>query len=288
MGPDLDRRVADIAANRRSGASELLVEMAAVLMDALAAGVDLKPLARQIIQAQPSMAPAWNLIGHALGATSDPAAFAHYVAQLTRAPRTVAHHAAALLLTDAEAGPLRLVTISFSGTVLLTLQTLAAEHQLQVASAEGQPALEGRRMAEQLAPHGILVTHYPDAGLGQALDDADAVLVGADAISPDGFLNKSGTRMLAAAAAQQGTPFYVCATRDKFLPSAIADRLTIRAEPPAEIWPTPPPGVTVRNRYFEITSLDLVTAVISDLGVLGAALVPDACVSPHEELLLNL
>jgi hypothetical protein len=37
-----------------------------------------------------------------------------------------------------------------------------------------------------------------------------------------------------------------------------------------------------------MTPLDLVTAVISDLGVLGAALVPDACVSPHEALLLNL
>ena len=143
-------------------------------------------------------------------------------------------------------------------------------------------------MAERLAAQGIPVTHYTDAGLGQALDDADAVVVGADAISPDGFLNKSGTQMLAAAAAQQGTPFYVCATRDKFLPSAIAARLMIREESPSEIWSTPPAGVTVRNRYFEMTPLDLVTAVISDLGVLGAALVPDACVSPHEELLLNL
>jgi translation initiation factor 2B subunit (eIF-2B alpha/beta/delta family) len=44
----------------------------------------------------------------------------------------------------------------------------------------------------------------------------------------------------------------------------------------------------VRNRYFERTPLDLVGAVISDIGVLGAALVPDACHVPHEALLLDL
>jgi translation initiation factor 2B subunit (eIF-2B alpha/beta/delta family) len=46
--------------------------------------------------------------------------------------------------------------------------------------------------------------------------------------------------------------------------------------------------VSVRNRYFERTPLDLVTAVISDLGVLGAALVPDACPTSDDALLLDL
>jgi translation initiation factor 2B subunit (eIF-2B alpha/beta/delta family) len=114
------------------------------------------------------------------------------------------------------------------------------------------------------------------------------VVVGADAVSPDWFLNKSGTRMLATAAAQQGVPLYVCATRDKFVSRAIAGRLSIRDESPSEIWPAPPAGVTVRNRYFEPTPVDLVSAVISDIGVLGAALVPDACHSPYEALLLGL
>ncbi len=40
--------------------------------------------------------------------------------------------------------------------------------------------------------------------------------------APDWFLNKTGTRMLAASAAQQGVPVYVVATRDKFVSPAVA------------------------------------------------------------------
>jgi ribose 1,5-bisphosphate isomerase len=288
MSEELTARVARIAADRTSGASELLLEVGGMLGEAISQGVDLSPIARSLIRGQPSMAPIWNLVGQALASANHPSTFAHYVAQLARAPQTLTRHAASLLLLDAGADPLRIVTISYSGTVLLTLRSLAANRLLTVSCAEGHPALEGRRLARGLAAVGVAVTHYADAALAQALDGAAAVLVGADAVAPDWFLNKSGTRMLAAAAAQQGVPLYVCATRDKFVSRAIAKRLSVRDESPSEIWPAPPPGVTVRNRYFETTPLDLVGAVISDVGVLGAALVPDACHSPHEALLLAL
>ena len=285
---DLNHRVRRIAVDRTSGASELVGEVVGVLTEALRNGLDLTPIARDLVRGQPSMAPVWNLAGQALASISNPSAFVHYAAQLARAPQTLAREARGLLLIDPNPAPLRIVTISFSGTVLITLRALAADHLLNVSCAEGLPALEGRRMAQRLAELGIPVTHYADAALSQALDGADAVLVGADAVSPDWFLNKSGTRMLSAAAAQQGVPVYVCATRDKLVSRAIAGRLSVRDESPLEIWPASPPGVTVRNRYFEPTPLDLVSAVISDIGVLGAALVPDACRSPHEALLLDL
>jgi hypothetical protein len=149
-----------------------------------------------------------------------------------------------------------------------------------VSCADGRPALEGRRLAEQLAPVGLTVTHYADAALGQALAGADAVLVGADAVSPDWFLNKSGTRMLAAAAAHQGVPVYVCATRDKFASSAVAGALAVREESPDEIWPSAASGVNVRNPVFRTHPSGSVSALISDIGVLGSALVSDACQPP--------
>jgi translation initiation factor 2B subunit (eIF-2B alpha/beta/delta family) len=288
MGTDLDSRIARVATDRTSGASELLVEVGGVLTEALRQRVDLAPLARDLVRGQPSMAPIWNLVGQALASVDNPSNFAHYSAQLARAPQTLARHAAGLLLIGGGSDALRIVTISYSGTVLLALLGLVGNRLLRVSCADGQPALEGRRMTQRLAAEGVAVTHYADAALAQALDGADAVVVGADAVSPDWFLNKSGTRMLAAAAGHQGVPFYVCATRDKFVSRAIARRLSIRDESPAEVWPAPPPGVTVRNRYFEATPLDLVSAVISDIGVLGAALVPDACHSPYEALLLDL
>ena len=284
---DFERRVARIREDRTSGAAELQAEVSAILADALAAGTELRPLAQALLRAQPSMAPIWNAVRAALTAGTT-ASFQRYQQQVTRAPRALARHAASLLLTDASSAALKLVTISFSSTVLLVLDAVAQEHPVEVATAEGQPALEGRRTAARLASAGIPVTHYADAALGQAVTGSDAIVVGADAVTPDWLLNKSGTRMLVATAAQQGIPVYVVATRDKFLSSGVAPWLVVREESPGEVWPLPPTGITVRNPYFERTPLDLVTAVVSDVGVLGAALVPDACPTAGDEVLLNL
>jgi len=283
---DLDSRIARIAGNRHSGASQLLSEAVGVLADAVAAETPLEPLATALIAAQPSMAPIRNAVRAALLART-PEEFERYVQRTRRAPAALVRHAVALLGSEAP-GHAHVATISFSATVLRVLETLAHAQRLQVSCAEGRPGLEGRRLAEQLALSGVDVTHYTDAGLGHALAGATAVLVGADAVTPDWFLNKSGTRMLAAAASFQGVPVYVAATLDKFVSRAVGSRLEIREESPAEVWPASPAGIRVRNPYFESTPMDLVSAVISQAGVLGAAVVADACPTAGDELLLTL
>ena len=282
----LERRIARIAADRQSGASELLAEAAAILAEALSTGGLLRPLATALIAAQPSMAPMRNAVRAALLAAT-PADFDRYIQRAQRAPAALVRHAVALLGSESP-DTLRLVTISFSATVLRVLESLAQRQQIQVSCADGQPGLEGRRLAERLASAGIAVTHYTDAALGHAIAGATAVLVGADAVTPDWFLNKSGTRMLAAVAGSEGVPVYVAATLDKFVSRDVAGRLDIREEPPEEVWPAPPARVRVRNPCFEATSLDLVSAVISEAGVLGGAMVVDACPTAGDELLLNL
>jgi translation initiation factor 2B subunit (eIF-2B alpha/beta/delta family) len=287
-GVDIADRIGLLRADRTSGASELVSQAAAILSEVLAAGWDVRHVGGELVRAQPSMAPMWNLVACALRSGTDPAVFSRYVERIERGPSILAQHGAQLLELGAEARPLQLVTFSGSRTVQLLIESTAQRRGLVVAVAEGRPALEGRRFAEILAARGIRITFYTDAALAQALDGADALVVGADAVSPTWFLNKSGTRMLAAAAAQQGVPVYVCATRDKFLSSAVAGRLVIRDEPADEIWPSPPPGVTVRNRYFERIPLDLVSAVVSDAGVLDPSMMPEACSSSYDRLVLNL
>jgi translation initiation factor 2B subunit (eIF-2B alpha/beta/delta family) len=223
------------------------------------------------------MAPVWNAALEALAAREAPERFERFIQRLARAPRAMTRFASTLFAADEPGTPLALVTISFSRSVLQVMAEVAKARPLTVACGEGRPALEGRRLAAALASNGIEVMYFGDAAIGHALATADAVLVGADAVAPDWFLNKSGTRMLAAAAAQQGRPVYVAATRDKFAGRAVAARLVPRDGAPAEIWDAPPGGVIVRNPYFERTPLDLVTAVISDAGVLGAGMVPDVC-----------
>jgi len=282
----LNDRVARVAGDRQSGASELAAEALSILSAAISAGVALAPLGRALMHAQPSMAPVWNAVRAALGAQS-PEVLSRYVLQAERAPLSLVRHATTLL-ADPDQRRLSFVTISFSRTVWETLRALATAHDLHVACSDGLPASEGRRLAATLAAAGIAVTHYTDAALGDGLTGADALLVGADAISPDWFLNKSGTRMLVASAAQQGVPVYALATRDKFLSQSLANRLQVREEAGSEIWPDPPAGVTVRNPYFEKTPIDLISAIISDAGVLGAGMVADACPAAGDDVLRDL
>jgi len=293
MTPELEQRIALLASDRESGASEILDEALAILRDALADPADLITVARALCRAQPTMAPIWNASIAALGAREDPERFTRFTKRVARAPDALARFALECFNDGENTGrpvdggrratSLRLVTISFSRSVARVLEVIGQTRSLRVSCSEGRPALEGRRLATRLAAAGIPVTCFTDAAIGHALGGADAVLVGADAVAPEWFLNKSGTRMLAATAAQQGVPLYVLASRDKFVSHAIAGRLVVREGEPSEVWEEAPAGVAVRNPYFESTPLDVVTAIITDAGVLGSALAPEVCASMQDQ-----
>ena len=277
-----EQRIALLASDRESGASEILDEVVGVLRDAIAGGVSLLPVARALCRAQSSMASVWNAAIEVVAADRPEERLEAFAARVARAPEALARVAAGYFQADGS-GPLRLVTISFSRTVLTVLERIATTRQLRVSCSESRPALEGRRLASRLAAAGIAVTYFSDAAISQALGAADAVVIGADAVAPEWFLNKSGTRMLAAAAGQQGVAVHVIATRDKFVSHAVGARLSMREGAGSEIWESPPAGVTVRNPYFESTPLELVASLITDMGVLGAGLAIDVCEAVSRE-----
>lgn len=276
MTDQLQQRIARVASDRESGASEILDEVIGILREARAAGVPLAPVAQAVVRAQPSMAPVWNAALAALASDAGSDRLEQFAGRVARAQTAVNRFGAALFETGMR-GPLRVVTLSYSRSTLALLEALAEAREVRVACAEGRPALEGRRLAARLAAAGIPVTFFTDAAVGHALGAADAVVVGADAVSPEWVLNKSGTRLLAAAAAQQGISVYVVATRDKFVSHAVASRLEVREGAAAEVWGAPPAGVTVRNPYFETCPVELVTGLITDRGVLSPDAVVEVC-----------
>jgi translation initiation factor 2B subunit (eIF-2B alpha/beta/delta family) len=291
MTDSLNDRVARLASDRESGASEVLDEVIAIFREALATGVPMLPLARAACRAQPAMASVWNAALEVLVPGGESERLETFAQRVARAPEALARFGTELFLTDGE-GPLRLVTLSFSRSVVTVLEAVAKRRDLRISCSESRPALEGRRLASRLSESGIAVTFFSDAAIGQALGVADGVIAGADAVSPEWFLNKSGTRMLAAAAGQQGVPVYVVATRDKFVGHAVAARLEMRDGAAIEIWESPPAGVAVRNPYFEPVPLELVAALITDLGVLGAGMAAEMCrgvsLEQHPELIQKL
>ena len=281
--PGLKSRITALANDRISGASTLRESAIGVLRESLVVG-QVEAAAAALCRAQPSMASIWNASLHALAARTGPERFERFARTIERAPQALVRFG--LTLFEADAPPLDIVTLSASGSVVLLIDGLRQRGPVRVSCSEARPALEGRQLAARLAALGVEVTFFTDAALAEALDVADAVLVGADAVGPRDFVNKTGTRVLLAAAGAAGVPAYVAATRDKFVMPALWPRLTIRDEPPAEVWDTPPANVLVRNPYFETVPLDLAAGVISDLGVLASDMVREACASLEDASLL--
>lgn len=286
LSPELEKRVRQVASDNTSGASDILDRVTLLLQDVLDSGGPVRRVARGLCDAQPAMAGVWNAALHAVAHVDDPAGFRGFVTRVQRGERALLRFGLECFDAGAE-GPLRLATFSFSRTVVALITALSESREVRVACAEGRPMREGQRMAAALAAAGIGVTYYTDAAIGQALGAVDAVLVGADAITPHAVINKSGTRLLAAAAAHQGAPVYVAAAREKFVSQAVSLHLSVREGPADEVWPAPPPGVEVRNAYFEPTPLDLITGVITDAGVIGAALIPDVCEASSSSAMLE-
>ena len=115
--------------------------------------------------------------------------------------------------------------------------------------------------------------------LGGLLERVDAVLMGADAISPRWFINKSGSRQVVATAVEMSVPVYVVAGREKFIESPLDDLLQLGSGPPDEVWNGASDGVTVANPYFERVPIGMIAGIVTDAGTVGPGSVPDICAS---------
>jgi translation initiation factor 2B subunit (eIF-2B alpha/beta/delta family) len=283
---DLEPLISGIAHDRESGATDILHRAIEVLRRVMSkpAAVRLE-VAAALCRAQPGMAPLWNAALAAANDEGQPARFERLVQRTQRAPSALVRFTRQLFAEPdppsraRKTVPLSLVTLSNSASVRQALEGLASTRALRVACAEGRPGLEGRGMATTFAQADIAVTFFSDAAIGQAVDAADAVVVGADAIASEWFLNKVGTRMLAATAMSVGVPVYVIATGDKFCAPVLSPFILPRDGAAHEIWNAPPRNVTVRNPYFERVPLEMIVALITDGGIMPAADVPGYCVS---------
>ncbi|MBN2171410.1 MAG: S-methyl-5-thioribose-1-phosphate isomerase [Candidatus Krumholzibacteriota bacterium] len=183
---------------------------------------------------------------------------------------------AATLVTHCNAGPLATGGI---GTALgVILRGHERGRRFTVYAGETRPLLQGARLtAWELGKAGVPVRLMPDgAGPGLILaGKVDAVIVGADRVAANGdTANKLGTLPLALAAARAGTPFYVAAPWTSFDPSAPDGAAVPIEERGAEEVThlagraTAAPGAAVYNPAFDVTPGDLVTAFLTERGVL--------------------
>ncbi len=148
-----------------------------------------------------------------------------------------------------------------------------AGEEIEVIATETRPLLQGGRLtAWELSDAGVPVTLIPDSAAGAALaaGKADAVIVGCDRVAANGdTANKIGTYQLAVLARTANVPFYVAGPLSSFDPDTPDGRaIEIEFRPAEEV--TNASGATsgAWNPAFDVTPAQLVTAFITDAGVL--------------------
>lgn len=198
--------------------------------------------------------------------------------------RTMGAHGAALIpegariMTHCNAGAL---ATAGHGTALGVIRSARdAGKSVSVIANETRPYLQGARLtAWEMVQENIPVTLIADnmAGHLMSCGEIDLVIVGADRIAANGdTANKIGTYTLAVLAQRHGLPFYVAAPVSTFDASLEeGSQIPIEERPSAEVtgyagtrWA--PQGVSVRNPAFDITPAELITAIITERGVLRA------------------
>ncbi|MBX3423932.1 MAG: S-methyl-5-thioribose-1-phosphate isomerase [Pirellulaceae bacterium] len=182
----------------------------------------------------------------------------------------------ATLLTHCNAGGLATAQYGTALSVMYACQDQGK--RIQVYADETRPLWQGARLtAWELQRHQIPTTIICDSMAAHVMQTrrVDAVLVGADRITRRGDVaNKIGTYAVAVAARYHQVPFYVAAPSSTFdLELTDGRDIPIEHRDAAEVirpygLRLAPEGVQVYNPAFDVTPAELITAIITERGVI--------------------
>lgn len=166
-----------------------------------------------------------------------------------------------------------IMTYCHSGEAMSFIKHVWTRHKkkISVIACLTEPKQQGVLTAKDLSLEGIPVTLIDDNAIGYFIKEVDLVIVGADALRLEGLVNKIGTRLLATAASSARKPFYVVAnslkldTRENFKIEERSGREIFRKIIDKEKLI----GIKIRNPAFDITPWELVTAVITEGGIIS-------------------
>lgn len=195
--------------------------------------------------------------------------------------RLIGKHGGGLLksgsavLTHCNAGAL--ATAGYGTALGVIRGAIERKKRIKVYADETRPFLQGARLtAWELKKDGIDVTLITDSMAGYIMSKGliGSVVVGADRIAANGDVaNKIGTYTVAVLAREHGIPFYVAAPLSTIdLKTSRGDLIPIEERDPSEVTHMQkrriaPKGVGVRNPAFDVTPARLVTAIITEKGV---------------------
>jgi methylthioribose-1-phosphate isomerase len=180
------------------------------------------------------------------------------------------------VMTHCNAGAL--ATAGY-GTALGVIRAIKESgKQIEVWVNETRPFLQGARLtAWELKKEKIPATLVTDnmAGFLIQKGKVDAVVVGCDRVAANGDVaNKIGTYGIAVLARRHGIPFYVAGPTSSIdMNCSSGDEIPIEHRDPKEVShifgrAMAPKGVKIFNPAFDVTPQDLISAIITEKGVI--------------------
>ena len=180
------------------------------------------------------------------------------------------------IMTHCNAGAL--ATAGY-GTALGVLRALKESgREFEVFVNETRPFLQGDRLtAWELKKEKIPATLITDSMAGYLMQTGkvDAVVVGCDRVAANGDVaNKIGTYTLAVLARRHGIPFYVAGPTSSIdIDCRCGKDIPIEQRDPKEVShifgkALAPSGIRVFNPAFDVTAQDLISAIITEKGVI--------------------
>jgi len=259
----LERIFEEVRLDSVSGASAIVGSVCERVLEVVTSKspptpADLRGFAVGLVTAQPNMAPMWNLANSILHAGAD-ATELRKTLKATAEHHRKAHELIGRGTAKVLAGK-TVVTNSSSRAVLSALTFAARISKPVVRVAESRPQREGLLLADQLSMLGIPVEVFADAALGSATVGADVALAGVDAITDKSVIAKIGFSHLMLSAREVGLSRVILGDSTKFAPIHFSED----PRDPLEVVEESCRGITVINRYFEETSLDIVDMVITE------------------------
>jgi methylthioribose-1-phosphate isomerase len=181
-----------------------------------------------------------------------------------------------VIMTHCNAGAL--ATYSYGTALGVIRSTLESGKRISVIATETRPVMQGSRLtAFELHYDGIDVSLIPDTAVGHMMSKGaiNHIIVGADRILRTGHVfNKIGTYQLAIMSKMHKISFYVAAPISTFdLKNTDPNNIEIEERSMDEVVKIgkkriAPKGVRIFNPAFDMTPPNLITAIITEKGVL--------------------
>jgi translation initiation factor 2B subunit (eIF-2B alpha/beta/delta family) len=144
--------------------------------------------------------------------------------------------------------------------------------KFEVYNTETRPLFQGRKTSKDLSNSGIKVTQFVDSAIALAIEKqnkkdkeyVNLILIGADAITNKGIINKIGSGIIGELAYVHKIPLYVVADSWKFT----KNKIPIEQRSLNEVWDKAPKKIKIENPAFEFVPKKYITKIVTELGIL--------------------